>query len=229
VIRREAQPVTGRRAGRGSGGVPGVSLGLTALAGFLWLVPAATPWLEYDRAALAAGQLWRLVTAHWTHWSADHLGWDLLAFALLGALCERESRSRFLLCVLGGAGAVSLAVWGLLPAVTTYRGLSGLDSALFVLLAVSVMRAEGEPPWRLGAGAAALVLFQAKILYEIWTGTAVFVQGAGLDVAPIPLAHLAGAAVGFAVGLAPDRLFDPTPAPTSAPAARAPAADPPRL
>jgi rhomboid family GlyGly-CTERM serine protease len=196
-------PASPRSAGRGFGAVPGASLALAALAALLWLVPGATPWLEYDRAAVRAGQLWRLLTAHFTHWSVDHLGWDLLAFALLGALCERESRPRFLAAVLGGAVVVSLAVWGLLPEVTTYRGLSGLDSALFVLLAVSVMRAEDEPAWRLGAGAAALVAFQAKILYEIWTGSAVFVHGAGLEIGPVPLAHLAGAAVGFAAGLAP--------------------------
>jgi rhomboid family GlyGly-CTERM serine protease len=177
---------------------PGTSLALAGLAVLGFLVPGAEAWLEFDRTALAGGQLWRLLTGHWAHWSWEHLGWDVLAFAVLGGACERDSRGRFLACLGGSALAVSLAVWWGLPGMARYRGLSGVDSALFVLLAVSLMQRAGASR-RLMVGAWALVGFLAKLAWEGATGGALFV---GDGVGPVPLAHLAGASVGFVVGTA---------------------------
>ena len=42
--------------------------------------------LQYDRAALAAGEWWRLVTAHLVH-----LGWDHLALNVAGGGCTASS------------------------------------------------------------------------------------------------------------------------------------------
>jgi hypothetical protein len=89
-----------------------------------------------------------------------------------------------------------------MPALDRYRGLSGLDSALFVLLAVSLMR-HGDSR-RVFAGAWALVGFLAKLAWEGVTGGALFVHDPGL--AAVPVAHLAGAMVGFAVGVARPRV-----------------------
>jgi rhomboid family GlyGly-CTERM serine protease len=176
-----------------------LALGAGAVAAFL--VPGAARWLEYDRAALAAGEVWRLLTGHLAHWSAAHLAWDVIAFVALGALCERLGRARFLACVGAAALAVSLAVWWAMPGLDRYRGLSGLDSALFVLLAVSLVR-DGDSR-RLLAGAGGLAAFLVKLAWEGATGGALFVHDAGL--APVPLAHLAGALVGLAAGVARPR------------------------
>jgi rhomboid family GlyGly-CTERM serine protease len=175
-----------------------MALALSASAVAAFLVPGAARWLEYDRGAIAGGELWRLVTGHLAHWSAEHLAWDLIAFLALGVLCERESRARFLACAAGATVTVSLALWWAMPGLDRYRGLSGLDSALFVLLAVSLIR-QGVSRGVL-AGAWALVALLGKLAWEGATGGALFVHDPGL--AAVPLAHLAGALVGFAVGVA---------------------------
>jgi membrane associated rhomboid family serine protease len=63
---------------------PVASLFFGTLAVAVYLSPAATAVLEYDRAAVAAGEIWRLLTGHLTHWSFDHLFWDVLGLAIPG-------------------------------------------------------------------------------------------------------------------------------------------------
>ncbi len=46
-------------------------------------LPAAQAALEFDRHAVGAGQVWRLLTCHLTHWSWSHLAADLAAFVVL--------------------------------------------------------------------------------------------------------------------------------------------------
>src|SRR5258708_38375144 len=80
--------------------IPGASLLLVAFAVAASLLPGAAEWMQYDRLAVAHGAWWRLLTSHFVHWSVDHLFWDVLAFGVLGWMCEREGRARFLNCVI---------------------------------------------------------------------------------------------------------------------------------
>ena len=79
---------------------------LVLLAFGIPFLPAATASLEYDRAATSAGQLWRLVTCHWTHWSTHHLFWSGGAFAALAIACHRVAPRRGLACVAASAPVV---------------------------------------------------------------------------------------------------------------------------
>ena len=170
-----------------------------------FLSPVVTSWLQFDRGAVDAGQWWRLLTAHVTHWGGEHLLWDLAMFAVLGALCEAGSRMRFTLTVLGSALSIVLAVWLFLPDLVTYRGLSGIDSALFALLAVTMFR-RLRAEWNLfGMALVALLAagFAAKIGYELAAGRAFFVDSASASFTPVPLAHAVGAAVGMIVAVLP--------------------------
>jgi len=69
--------------------LPWRSLLLGADAVFAYLVLGAAPgaWV-FDRVAIAQGEWWRLVTAHWVHSDPAHAGWDVAALLLLGALFE---------------------------------------------------------------------------------------------------------------------------------------------
>jgi rhomboid family GlyGly-CTERM serine protease len=186
-------------AARATRHLPGTSFALSLLAILGFFAPGAGAALEYDRAALAAGQLWRLLSCHWTHWSAEHLVWDLLAFALLATACERLDRRRFLAGVLLSALLIPLATWCLMPHLASYRGLSGIDSALFALLSVALLREVSATSIR-AAAAGALLALAAKIAYELLTGSTVFVHTDGTAVVAVPLAHVIGAMVGAAVG-----------------------------
>ncbi len=150
-----------------------------------------------SRDALAQGEVWRLLTGHLTHFTAEHLKWDVVVFVALGSLVELRNRRHFLGCVAGSALAVSLGVWWLQPQFSSYRGLSGVDSALFGYIAMDVLKLacdEGRR-WPAFAAIVAMTLFLAKIVFELITGRALFVDStAHFD--PVPLAHLVGAVAG---------------------------------
>ena len=171
--------ITSPHAG-GARQTPYVSLLLASFAVVIYFIPDATHWLQYERAAVARGEIWRLLTGHWTHAGFEHLFWDALMLAVLGALCEGIHRRAFVACVLGSAMAIALLLWVFLPEFEIYRGLSGIDSALFVLLAVTVLRAKlraREWNWAAATGGF-LLLFVAKTAFEFGTGATVFVDSA---------------------------------------------------
>jgi rhomboid family GlyGly-CTERM serine protease len=158
--------------------------------------------LQYDVAGIRHGQLWRMLTCHFTHFSPSHLFWSGLAFLVLGAICELRDATRFLVCGLSSALLISLSLWWMLPAVTTYRGLSGIDSALFTLAAVTIFR-DSRREGRRGTVLlvmATLIAFGGKIIFEFSTERCVFVSNSA-GFAPVPLAHLIGAIIGAAWGI----------------------------
>ncbi|MBX9788209.1 MAG: rhombosortase [Pirellulales bacterium] len=180
---------------------PMAAVGCAILAVAIWLVPGAAEWLQFDRGAIAAGEIWRIVSGHLTHWNGDHLLWDVLMFAVLGALVERTSRASFLATTVLSALAISAALWFLQPAQVLYRGLSGIDSALFVFQAIWLAR-EALSEKRFAASVlpmVALAGFVGKVGYEYASGCTLFVDSAAAGFAPLPLAHVIGGLVGAAV------------------------------
>lgn len=179
-----------------------VTLPLSLISVIIWAAPGTADELQLDTSRVAAGEFWRIVTCHFTHWSASHLLWDWIAFVLLGRLCDRRSPNRLLACLAGAAVAVPLAV-GLCRPEMVYRGLSGLDSALFTLLTILLLReraGRGHPSGMV-APLCMLLAFTAKVAYEYMSGGAIFVTDA--DMVPVPLAHVVGGLIGFIAGAIP--------------------------
>jgi rhomboid family GlyGly-CTERM serine protease len=163
----------------------------------IFALPGLTSALEYDRAALRAGELWRLASCHWTHWDGSHLLWDFLTFLILAGLCEALDRRRLLIGLGAAALLIPMAIWAVLPDIGVYRGLSGLDSTLFALylgLVRSRLRSQGRSG---GWTVAALGLLGAKVLYETIAGETLFVTSPGPGPIVVPLAHLVGGVVGW--------------------------------
>ncbi len=185
-----------------AGLTPWVTLLLVAAAAAVFVIPGAAGALRFDRAAVASGQAWRLVTGHFAHVNFEHFAWDAGTLLFLGILCERDGRRRFVGALAGAAAAIALAVWAT-PGLHQYSGLSGLDSAVFALLSVTILREKAaERSWGWAAAAAGvLVLFVGKCGYEAATGTTIFAQDLEGSV-PVPLAHAAGAAIGALAGVA---------------------------
>jgi len=180
--------------------IPFITLALAAFALVCGAMPALAGSLEFSRETFARGEIWRLWTAHLTHFGAAHLRWDVFALLLLGSMAELKSRRDWIAAVVVSAPAIVLAVWWLQPQFTVYRGLSGIDCAAYGVVAGHLLR-EG---WRerrgfsLALGAVACAGALAKCGYEVVTGNPFFV-GATTAFAPAPLAHLVGVAVGMAV------------------------------
>jgi rhomboid family GlyGly-CTERM serine protease len=184
----------------------GASLLLALAAVVISMLPTqAIEALQYDRTLVLSGQVQRLLTAHWTHWNADHFLWDVATFVILGIACERRDRRRMLATLAIAATVIPLGLLFLQPDLGFYRGLSGLDSALFALLAVGVLRDRiATRPWGLIVSIAAVGAgFFAKTCIELAFGASVFVDAHAAEFAPVPLAHLIGAACGAIVAAWP--------------------------
>jgi len=158
--------------------------------------PALGEALQFQREAVAGGEWWRVLTCHWTHWSMDHLIWDAFPFALLVLLAWRAGPRRTLWTLGLSTVLIPAGAWIFYPQVLTYRGLSGLASALFMLVALDLCReATAGRQWATVTLVAVLMAgFTAKVLFEIFTGATVFADSAFFI--PLPLAHLIGAQCG---------------------------------
>jgi rhomboid family GlyGly-CTERM serine protease len=167
---------------------------------------SASVWLQYDRQAIADGQLWRLVTGHLVHFGLEHLFWDAAVFALLAVLCWRLGPRRCLVSLGAATLAIPAVLFVLQPGLATYRGLSGLDSALYVTAAVTLglrLWRDRRRAWAVAAFAS-LAALGAKVAFELATGQALFVDAASLGFVPVPLAHATGAAAGMLAASAGD-------------------------
>lgn len=181
---------------------PVITIALAAFAALLAMSPELSAALQWD-ANIGRHEWWRVLTSHLTHWSWDHLSWDLLAFVGLGAMCERAARRRYRWTLLISAMAIPLIVTGLHPDIVTYRGLSGIDSALFALIACEWAKTGIKERNRTLTlvTATGWVLFVGKIGFELMTGGLVFVSDTSF--VPVPISHIAGAVIGTLVAICP--------------------------
>lgn len=152
---------------------------------------------RYERAALADGELWRLLTGHLVHLGWGHLALNLAGLGVLWAIF----RPVLVLKDWVGAGlAAAFAIdaglyWGQ-PELPWYVGLSGV---LHGFWATGALRA-----WRVDRGASCALggLLFAKVLWEQAVGPVPLTAGAAGGPVVVD-AHLFGAAGGVAwvVGL----------------------------
>lgn len=191
---------------------------VVALAGVAMASPELTASWELNRTAVADGQWWRLITGHLTHWNLDHLFWDAATFLALGFVCMRRNSMRTIACLTANSLAISVAVLTLHGDLSTYRGLSGLDTALFTLAAVMMWRDARQDSDRALAAVAKWALggLLAKTAYELATGATLFVDSQTAGFVPLASAHAVGAVVGFFAAVPPWPIFARVPPQTAA-------------
>lgn len=180
--------------------IPFITISVALLALLIGASPAAVAALEFTRDSFARGEIWRLFTAHLTHFDVAHLRWDVFALLLLGSMAEIKSRRDWVVTILVSAPLITLAVWMLQPHFETYRGLSGLDCAAYGVVAGHLLR-DGwrERHWpTLALGMFACGGALAKCGYELITGNPFFV-GETDAFTPVPLAHFVGVTTGVLV------------------------------
>jgi rhomboid family GlyGly-CTERM serine protease len=169
----------------GKSGRPWLTFGLVALAaGLGWGFGAAPEALTYDREAIAAGEIWRLLTGHFVHSDPGHLAWNAAALYLIGSLLEDFGRRQMGAAIIGGIAAVDLALWFGMPDLEQYCGLSGMLNALLV-----VTLAEGWQRTRHLLFAGAALVSVLKLVVEAMMGHGLLVQTAWPST---PMAHVAG-------------------------------------
>jgi rhomboid family GlyGly-CTERM serine protease len=118
-------------------------------------------WLRYDRAGLAHGELWRLVSAHLVHLGLRHAALNCLGLVLVWALYERAYRPRqWLLVVLAAMAAIDAGLWFADSTVQWYVGSSGVLHALMAAGALAQIRRKEREGWILA------VVLLGKLLWE---------------------------------------------------------------
>jgi rhomboid family GlyGly-CTERM serine protease len=145
--------------------------------------------LRYDRAALADGEAWRLLTAHVVHLDLRHALLNGCGLVLMWALFARDYTGRqWLLVVLGAVVAIDAGLWLLDSTVQWYVGSSGALHGIMAAGALAHLRRREPDGWILAG------FVVAKLTWEHWVG-------------PLPLAggtvvvdaHLYGVIGGAAV------------------------------
>jgi len=160
------------------------------------MVPSLARAAELNRAAVADGQWWRVLTCHWAHWGWAHWAGDISALVGLWWLAEDRTRWVLPMC-LAAAVCVGVTVWLVAPDVASYRGMSGVNHALLVWVLLA-RAAETRGALRVGC-IVTLVGIAAKIAYEFtWqAGDPAYSLPEGI--ALVPASHAVGALVGAIV------------------------------
>ena len=154
------------------------------------------PWLDYDRAAVLDGQIWRLVTAHLVHLNSWHMGMNLTGLLLCWFFFTDLFTRRLLwLWLAASAPVVGLAFLGLDPQLARYVGLSGLLHGLLVLLLVLGWR--GNPVLH----TVVLVVVAGRLVWEQRPDYDTDYLQSFIDGSVYVNAHLYGALTGLALAV----------------------------
>lgn len=156
---------------------------------------AGRQWLRYERAGIAAGQWWRLITGcfvhlGWYHWLLNEIG-----LVVLVLLCpERLSPWIWLRRVVLLALGMSLGLYFFTPELRSYVGMSGVIHGLFVLgLMPQVLKKD-----LIAMGCLAYLL--GKLAFELVYGAPVS-DAAAIGGSVVLESHLFGALSAFVYGL----------------------------
>ena len=149
--------------------------------------------LRYDRAGLAAGQWWRLLTAHGVHLDLEHAALNSLGLVLMWALFARDYKpGQWALILLSAITAIDAGLWLRDSTVVWYVGSSGVLHGVMAAGTLAHLRRRDVDGWLLAA------FIVVKVGYEQHTGALPFADsGAGVIVD----AHLFGALGGLAVAI----------------------------
>ena len=154
----------------------------------------------YDRALLAEGQWWRLLSGHLVHTNTAHLMLNCAAIVALWFVFGRSAllgRYHPVAAYLGLtvllSVLISIGLWFWFPSMETYYGLSGALHGLFCFGALSDLY---QRRW---SGALLLVGCWIKVVWELTAGpSASTAEMIGAQVAVS--SHLLGAAFGTLIG-----------------------------
>lgn len=161
----------------------GLLLALTAAGGRVRLL------LRYDRTALAAGQLWRLLTAHLVHLDLHHVLLNCLGLALVWALFARDySPRQWAVITLASIAAIDAGLWLWDSTLEWYVGSSGALHGIMAAGALARLRRGEAEGWVLAA------FLAGKLAWNYWLGA--LPVSAGLPV--VTQAHFYGVAGGLA-------------------------------
>src|SRR6185295_8397277 len=178
---------------------------LLALCILLLLPELAGEWaragLSYQRTNIAAGEWWRLITAHLVHLDLEHALLNTLGLVLMWSLFARDYRPREWLVIVVG---IDTGLWVRDTNVAWYVGASGALHGIMTAGTLAHVRRGDLDGWILA------IFVVVKLSYEQLSGALPFNESGE----PVVVnAHLYGAVAGLigALALRPRRQAGPAP------------------
>ena len=143
--------------------VPGLVL-LLALA-LMLAGDSGREWLRFERAGIASGEAWRLLSGHFVHLGISHTILNLAGLVLVWLLVGRAYGCREWLWIIAGSiAAIDLGLWFGAPQLEWYVGLSGL---LHGMLAAGILDGLAD---RSAEARILAVVVAGKLAYEQFAG-----------------------------------------------------------
>ena len=153
--------------------------------------------LSFERALIAQGEGWRIITGNLAHTNLWHLLLNLSGLAVLYSLFREYLtgwRLPVLMLLLGTA--VGLGIWWWCPQTQWYMGLSGALHGLFVWGAVQDIRHRRHSGWLMLLG---IVIKLGLDFYSAGESPVAVLIGARVHIE----SHLIGSVAGLLLGLVP--------------------------
>ncbi|RRS06808.1 rhombosortase [Pseudoalteromonas sp. J010] len=122
-------------------------------------------YLDFDRTAIANGEVWRVLTGQFTHSNWYHLLLNILGIVFIWLLHAEYTTIKKYWVNVGLLGAFTgLTIWFFAPNIVVYTGLSGLLHGLIVWGALEDIKR------KLTTGYLLLIGVWAKVLWEQYAG-----------------------------------------------------------
>jgi rhomboid family GlyGly-CTERM serine protease len=116
---------------------------------------------RYERLAVADGQLWRLLSAHFVHLDTGHALLNCTGLALLWALFARSYRlGQWLWALVLIVATIDLGFWFISTGLQWYVGASAVLHGVFACGCIALIRQRDS------VGYVASAIFVAKLLWE---------------------------------------------------------------
>ena len=174
--------------------IPKYTIGVIALCIASTKINALASLFVFDREAILRGELWRLITSHFVHFSDIHLVYNLVVFGIIGWILEYKGYRYLKLLYLLMAFSISTVLLVLKPNMAYFGGLSGIACGSILYCSLLCLR---EPsPWRTISIFSIIFLF-VKISLETYNGGSLLPYWGTQGFIPIPLSHIVGSLTAF--------------------------------
>lgn len=166
-----------------------LTLLIIGFAIIVYCFPKLSDLFIYDRQAILNGELLRLLTAPFVHFSGSHIFWNLLIFSIAGFAVNRSKLPGFWIVCSISISLPGLAFLLVIPDIEYYGGLSGVatgTAAYFCLYRFFNTEKRG------GIWLLILFVILTKILVEAVINEPIFTHAGEIHFRVLPEAHVAG-------------------------------------
>lgn len=171
--------------------IPIITFSIVFISMGNFFLPETTSILIFDREAIFNGEIWRLFSSHWVHFSINHLVYNLLVFVISGWIVERKSYSQFLFLYTLMTFGICLALLLFKPGMIYYGGLSGISCGLIYYCALLKM---GEEHWRTVCQGI-IIFLPVKVAIELYSNASILPYWGHQAFVIMPVSHAMGIAI----------------------------------